>query len=75
MRTLLSLTVFAGLMAATSAHADLKVAEFTFGEPDSTKITVVQSLKSHRNPSAGTVDVGLSDKQLNNLFKNLTFNK
>lgn len=75
MRTLFSLTVFAGLMAASSAHADLKVAEFTFGEPNSTKITVVKSLKSHRNPSAGSVDVGLSDEQLNTLFKNLTFNK
>ena len=75
MRTFLSLTVFAGLMAATSAHADLKVAEFTFGEPNSTKITVVQSLKNHRNPSAGAVDIGLSDKELNTLFKNLTFNK
>jgi len=75
MKKLLSLTVLAGLMAASSAHADLKVAEFTFGEPNSTKITVVQSLKNHRNPSAGAVDVGLSDKELNTLFKNLTFNK
>ena len=75
MRTFLSLTLFAGLMAATSAHADLKVAEFTLGEPNSTKITVVDSFKSHRNPSAGTVDIGLSDKELNNLFKNLKFNK
>ena len=75
MKKLLSLTVLAGLMAASSAHADLKVAEFTFGESNSTEITVVQSLKSHRNPSAGTVDVGLSDRELNNLFQNLKFNK
>ena len=75
MRTLLSLTVLSGLVAASSAHADLKVAEFNLGEPNSTKITVVKSLKSHRNPSAGTVDIGLSDKELNTLFQNLKFNK
>ena len=75
MKTLLSLTVLAGLMTATTAHADLKVAEFNLGEPSSTKITVVKSLKSHRNPSAGTVNVGLYDKQLNTLFKNLKLSK
>jgi len=75
MKTLVSLTVLAGLMAATNAHADLKVAEFNFGEPNSTKITVVKSLKSHRNPSAGSVDSGLSDKQLNTLFNNLKLSK
>lgn len=71
----MSLTVIAGLMAATSAHADLKVAEFNLGEQGSTKITVVESFKNHRNPSAGSFDSGLSDKQLNTLFKNLTFSK
>ena len=75
MKTLLSLTVLAGLMTATTAHADLKVAEFNLGEPNSTKITVAKSLKSHRNPSAGTVNAGLSDKQLNTLFKNLKLSK
>jgi len=75
MKTLLSLTVLASLMAASSAQADLKVAEFTFGEANSTKLTVVKSLKSYRNSSPKDVDVGLSDKELTALFKNLSFNK
>ncbi|MEP1442860.1 MAG: hypothetical protein ABJK39_07610 [Hyphomicrobiales bacterium] len=75
MRNLISLTLLAGLMATSGAHAEFKVAEFTFGQPGSTKTTVFKSIKDYRAPKVANVNSGLTSFQIKQMYKNISVEK
>lgn len=75
MRTLMPFTLIASLLAATSAQADFKIAEFTFGQSGSTKTTVVQSIKKYQSPKVEYVKTGLTDAEIQQMLKNIGLGK